>query len=110
MSVKGEAMLHVRTDSLIICLKYCSRAQLGSVAERAIISPTPESKPLLRTFHFSSLCCRDSETCILTLGSLLLVGGPCFEKQAPSSLVFPILCSRQGTAGGHVDFEPGSQK
>lgn len=103
-------MLHVRTDSLIICLKYCSRAQLGSMAERAIISPTPESKPLLRTFHFSSLCCRNSEICILTLGSMLLVGGPRFEKQAPLSLVFPILCSRHGTAGGHADFEPGSQK
>ena len=55
-------MLHVMTDSLIICLKYCSRAQLGSVAETAIISPNPESKPLLRTFHFSSLSRRAHPT------------------------------------------------
>lgn len=44
------------------------------------------------------------------MGSLLLVGGPRFEKQAPSSLVFPILCSRQEQLVGMWPLNPALKK
>lgn len=44
------------------------------------------------------------------MGSLLLVGGPRFQKQAPSSLVFPILCSRQGQLVGMWPLNPALKK